>query len=251
MPTFEDLPVEVRGLIYEQLFAGRKFKYVPPAIHNTRSSTNKKTVRDDLSITSILCVNRKSLAEARPALLRTATVNIPRLVYTVRVHSLAFIEPEPLFLLAHVVLPLTYGSLAHPKHRSAIQDSCTAVWSLLNAMPCLKSVILDLDYFHLNYDTTNDDQSLARQAIEDAIRNNTHFALGWWWAHASVKQAVVHWRARNRSFSLHTRQRVYGGDPFFHQHIWVSYQCRLSFRHPQKLTGRRASRLICTPAKCS
>lgn len=97
MPTLDGLPSEVRRLIYEYLVAGQNLRYHPPALHDMRSET-----RPLLPITSILYVCRRSLREARPTLIKTATIYLDRVGDTVTLTHRAVIDTEFFSTISHI-----------------------------------------------------------------------------------------------------------------------------------------------------
>lgn len=140
MPTLDDLPSETRCLIYEHLFAGQSLKYYPPVFHRTRSETLKIRARPVLLITSILYVCRRSLREARPALLKTATIHlksprIPRHLWPTPVGDAEFLST-----ISHVRI-----SVPTPGPRVLKYAPRQMVVHFMNLMPNLKTVTLDVE----------------------------------------------------------------------------------------------------------
>lgn len=138
MLTFDDLPTEIRCIIYKHLFAGRTLRYNPPRRHTTRSATRKARARTQLSTTSILYMSWKSLREARPVLLKTAVIQLARLANNVTLTHECVIDTEFSNTISHV-------RLIGPSRRAFhVRDAIPAMVRVTDVMPNLKIVELNL-----------------------------------------------------------------------------------------------------------
>lgn len=134
MPTFDDLPTEVRCLIYEHLFAGQRLTHYPPLLQNTQSATRKARKHTQLPITSILYVCRKSLHEAMHVFLKTAIIHLPELANTLTVTHECIIDDDFSSTIAHVRLAVPSGG--------TVRNTIPAMSRVLDVMPNLKTMEL-------------------------------------------------------------------------------------------------------------